>query len=477
MPILDIYGETSPDSELILDITSRKFGPLVMDLLPHGAAWDREDPVLGELVMAESLELSRVDVRARALERELDPSQTFELLPDWEASYGLPECAQPTTLEGRRAALTAKLLSQAGHDHSFSWWEGFFGKLGYPLHFVDLGPGIMTCEDDCIDLVNDEAFLHALATNPGLNDDLLECFVYANALLISFPIVHYLWQQQLVPGFQSLRGIAGNVKGHVVTVGLGGNVFYANPSLTVWTAATGVPALDVRAVCAVDDVFVAVGHSSLEAIRSDDGGKTWQVSAPFIGNTLNGISRGPLDDLVAVAVGLGGHIWRTANAGLTWTQIASPTAFQLLSIAACQGAMLAGGVNGILIRSTSNGLAPWSIIVIPGLVNNVNGVAGAGQVVVLVCSGGLIYRSTDAGLTWTQMVSPIVAHLYCVTASTSGRWTAAGAGGVIVQSLDNGITWATQISQGTDSDLRGAGYHSPDGAAVLCGDVSALITE
>ena len=477
MPILNIYGEVSPGFALVLDITSLKFGPLVMDLLPNGAAWDREDPILGELVLAESLELSRVDVRARALERELDPTQTFELLTDWEASYGLPECAQPATLEGRRAALQAKLLSQAGHDHNFNWWEKFLEALDYTLHFVDLGPGIMTCMDDCIDVVNDEAFLHALATNHGPDDALVECFVAHNALLISFPVVHYLWAQQLVPGFVSLRGVAGDIHGYVVTVGLGGNVFWASPNLVTWTAATGVPVQDVRAVCAVDDIFIAVGASALDAIYSLNGGVTWTSSAAFVGNQLNGISRGPLDDLVAVAVGLGGHIWRTANAGLTFTSVASPTALQLLCVASCQGAMLAGGISGLVLRNTANGLAPWSIITIPGLVQNVNGISGVGQIVILVADQGLIYRSVNAGSTWAQVVSPTSLHLYCVTGSTSGRWTAAGRAGVIVQSLDDGITWTIQISQGTNSDLYGAGYVSPDGAAVLCGDLSALITE
>lgn len=477
MPILDVYGEISPQSELILDITSGKFAPLVMELLPHGHAWDREDPILQDLVTAEALELSRVDVRARALERELDPSQTFELLTDWESSYGLPDCAQPATLEGRRAALSAKLLAQSGHDHSFTWWSGLLDTLGYELHFVDLGPGIFTCIDDCIDVVSDEAFLHAFAVNHGLDDDLLECVVGNNSLLISFPIVHYLWNAQVVPGAISLRGVAGTVKGFVCTVGLGGNVFWANPALTVWTAAAGVPAQDVLAVCAVDDVFVAVGAAALDGIYSSDGGKTWLSSAAFAGNTLNGISRGYLNDQVAVAVGLGGAIWRTANAGQTFASIASPTALQLLCVCSCQGAMLAAGVSGIILRNSANGLAPWSIVAVGGLTAAINGISGVGLTAVLVANGGLIYRSADAGLTWAQMISPIATNLLCVTGSVSGRWTAAGTGGVIIQSLDDGITWTTQISQGGASDIYGAGFHRPDGAAVLCGDLSALITE
>ena len=478
MPIIDLYGEAVVDGELVLDITSDKFTRVVLDLLPNGHAWDREDPVLQELVRAEAVELSRVDVRARAFKREMDPTQTFELMTDWEVSYGLPECAEPETLEGRRAALQAKLLSEPGHDQSLAWWTSFIDKLGYDLNFVDLGPGIMTCVDESIDVVNEEAFLWALATNHGPDDELLECFVSKNAPLISFPIVHYLWQQQLVPGFETLCGVAGNAKGRVACVGLGGVAFYGSPDLATWTAATGIPVgQDIRAICDVDGTFVAVGASGLDAIYSDDGGQTWASSAVFAGSTLNGVSRGPLLDQVAVAVGLGGAIWRTANAGQTWASVASPTALQLLNACSCAGAMVAAGVNGTLIRTTANGAAPWSIIAVPGLINNINGVSGVGSVVVLVTSGGQIWRSADAGLIWVQMTSPTFQDLYCVTGSVSGRWTAGGRGGQILQSLDDGITWEVQVSQAATTDLLGCGYHRPDGAVVLVGPLSTLITE
>jgi len=189
----------------------------------------------------------------------------------------------------------------------------------------------------------------------------------------------------------------------------------------------------------VDDVLVAVGASTLEAIRSIDGGKNWTTSALFAGSTLYGCARGPLADQVCVAVGLGGSIWRSANAGLNWSSVASPTALALLCVTLCEGAMLAGGINGILIRNTNNGAAPWAIIAVGGLVANINAISGFGSIVVLVTDGGGIYRSLDTGLTWEQMVSPTNLNLYCVTGSTSGRWTAAGRGGVIVQSLDGGI--------------------------------------
>jgi len=336
----------------------------------------------------------------------------------------------------------------------------------------------LTCIDDCIDVVTDEAFVWHLATNHGEDDALLECFVANNALLISFPIVHYLWESVTIAGAWSFRGIACNSKGFSVVVGLAGHGYRSGADITVWTEiVAGFGTHDVRAVCAIDDVFVVVGASNLDARYSLDHGVTWTPSALFAGNQLNGLSRGPEVDEVAVAVGAGGEIWRTANAGQTWTSIASPTAFTLLCVASCEGAMLAGGVSGILIRSTNNGLAPWSFIVVAGLGQNVRGVAGKGEVAVFVCDSGLIYRSTDTGATWTQVSSPVNTDLYAVAASSSGRWTACGAGGVIVQSLDDGVTWTLQDSQGVTADLYAACDHYPDGFALVAGDNSTLITE
>lgn len=480
MPIVDVYGEEGPGSEAVLDVTNGKYGPLVLDLLPNGLAWDREDPLLKKLCLAEAVELSRVDIRARTLEIELTPTQTFELLEDWEQSYGLPDCAATPTLALRRAALQAKLLAQAGHDQSMTWWTVLLDTIGFYLHYVDTGAQIYTCEDNCIEPISDEGFIWLLAvdhTYDAEEEALLDCFVNKNALLTSYPVIHYLWTPRLVAGFSDFRGVACDMKGRTVVVGLAGKVFYSHANLATWTpAVSGVPVQNINSVCAVDDIMVAVGASTLDAIWSTDGGINWTSSTAFAANTLNGVARGPGIDQVCVAVGLGGTIWRSTNAGQTWANVASPTALQLLCVCNCEGAMVAAGLNGIVIRSTANGAAPWSIIAIAGLGANVNAIAGLGQIVVLVTNGGFIYRSTDTGLTWTKMISPVVVNLYCVVGSPSGRWTAGGLGGVIVQSLDGGITWELQIQLNTE-DLRAATYTHPSNFAILAGNLSNVITE
>lgn len=86
-------------------------------LLPPGAAWTHEDgTVLAALLAALAQEPARVDAMAHELLAELDPHQTLQLLPQWEAMCGLPDqCSQVgETIAERRAAVLAKLSAQGG---------------------------------------------------------------------------------------------------------------------------------------------------------------------------------------------------------------------------------------------------------------------------------------------------------------------------------------------------------------------------
>lgn len=472
---VDVYGEISPGSELILDITNQKFAPLVMDLLPRGPAWDREGPVLQALVRAEALELSRVAVRAKALERELDPNQTFECVTDWEESYGLPECATPDTIEGRRAAIKAKLLAQTGHDHSLGWWTDLVAKLGYYLHFVDVGPTFMTCIDDCVDLLTDEAFAFTLAVDHGPDDALLECFVAKNALLISFPIVHYLWQSVTAPNSPHFTGVACNSKGYTAATATDGDIYVTDDLMLFQVVTAGVDS--IAAVCAVDGVFLACGYVGLGGIlRSDDNGASW-VPSGVIPCDLLGITRGPYADEIAIAVGEDGRIFGSEDAGLSWGELLSPVGSYLYAVTCAKDLLVAVGNSGIggVVRSVTGG-ATWELVVVPGMIQDLWAVAGHLDTVIAVGASGEIWRSTDKALTWELIFSGVGLPLYGVTGSPSGRWTACGRSGIILQSLDDGLTWEIQVSPVTD-DLRAAGFHLPDGRAVLVGTNKAYVVE
>src|SRR5215813_10315339 len=82
-------------------------------LLPHGPAWERDrDSVQGRLIYGLAGVWGDADGRAAdLLERESDPRQTVELLPDWERAWGLPDpcMSEPRTIADRQIALVTKM--------------------------------------------------------------------------------------------------------------------------------------------------------------------------------------------------------------------------------------------------------------------------------------------------------------------------------------------------------------------------------
>jgi hypothetical protein len=74
------------------------YAQMLLSLLPQGVAWSRD---VGTVMVRGLWGLAQywgfVDGRAAdLLERESDPRQTVELLPDWERAWGLPDRASPT---------------------------------------------------------------------------------------------------------------------------------------------------------------------------------------------------------------------------------------------------------------------------------------------------------------------------------------------------------------------------------------------
>ena len=474
MAAVGMLGETSGGVVGVMGQSNLRFVPVVSDLLPFGLAWDREDPTLQELIRAESREISRADIRGRDLTRELDPSRTFELLVDWEEAYGLPECAQPDTIEGRRAALLAKLLAQAGHDQSATYWLSIFEAFNYDLKFVDLGPEIFTCIDDCQDPMTDEGFSWLLATESGANNKVLECFINKNATLWSFPILHFLWQPpSSVPAVGDLFAIAGSQKGYLAAGGAGGATMWSDDGGDTWTAGPAF-GLDIYAVCEVEGSLFAVGALGLNALVSPDGGQSWG-SYGLITATMNAVCRAPSGVNRVVAVGAAGAMYETDFSGILWFPLASPTVSDLFGVAQGEDQiMIAVGASGTVCRSTDSG-ATWSLL--PAFTAlDLGAVAGFRSTFVAVSSGGAIFRSGDSGLTW-DAIPPITTEvLRGVVGSWTGRWTACGDNGTILSSLDDGVTWELQQSPTTE-DLRAVTAHYPGGRAVACGHNSTIVLE
>jgi uncharacterized protein YmfQ (DUF2313 family) len=110
--------------------------------LPTGPAWPRgQESVFVRVVRGLAQIFGFVDGRAAdLLERESDPGQTIELLPDWERNWGLPDpCfAEPQTIDDRHRILLLKMTLLGGQSRQFfievSAW------LGYHITISEFSP-------------------------------------------------------------------------------------------------------------------------------------------------------------------------------------------------------------------------------------------------------------------------------------------------------------------------------------------------
>jgi uncharacterized protein YmfQ (DUF2313 family) len=108
-------------------------------LLPTGPAWPREyDSVLMTLLGGLSQIWGDVDGRAAdLLEIESDPRTTFELLPDWERAWGLPDpCyTAPQSIDERHLALVMRMTMLGAQSREF--FIGVAAQIGYTITITE----------------------------------------------------------------------------------------------------------------------------------------------------------------------------------------------------------------------------------------------------------------------------------------------------------------------------------------------------
>ena len=110
-------------------------------LLPPGRAWAAAlGSVRERVLLAIGFGLERVDAQAVALLVDTFPATSDTLLPEWEASTGLPDpCAGPApTLQQRQAQVVARVASTGGQ--SAAYFEGYAAQLGFPIKVETCAP-------------------------------------------------------------------------------------------------------------------------------------------------------------------------------------------------------------------------------------------------------------------------------------------------------------------------------------------------
>lgn len=110
-------------------------------LMPMGRIWPREPDAVQTQVLATWVPAyARLYARDNHLLVDSFPATAVELLPEWEATLGLPDpCAGPApTIVQRQAQVVARLTARGGQ--SVPYFTAYAAQLGFPVTITEFVP-------------------------------------------------------------------------------------------------------------------------------------------------------------------------------------------------------------------------------------------------------------------------------------------------------------------------------------------------
>lgn len=113
----------------------------MQQVMPRGRAWPRDlASVQAQTLRTLMPTFQRLTARGAYLLTDAFPSTADELLPEWEASLGLPDpCAgESPTIALRQAQVTARFI--AGGGQSIAYFVNFAKTLGYDITIEQFAP-------------------------------------------------------------------------------------------------------------------------------------------------------------------------------------------------------------------------------------------------------------------------------------------------------------------------------------------------
>lgn len=141
------------------------FTGAILACLPTGLVWPREpDSVLARILGTLAPSYARQTDRAGYLLTDAFPDTTLELLPEWEATLGLPDpCAGSNpTLQQRQAQVRARFRADGGQ--SAAYLTAAAARLGYAITITQF-QAFKCGASRCGDPLCGEAWAHAFQVN------------------------------------------------------------------------------------------------------------------------------------------------------------------------------------------------------------------------------------------------------------------------------------------------------------------------
>jgi photosystem II stability/assembly factor-like uncharacterized protein len=215
---------------------------------------------------------------------------------------------------------------------------------------------------------------------------------------------------------------------HPRTFALAGALFVLAPA---WTPQVSGVNATLRGVSAVNDRIAWASGSGGTVLRTEDGGATWNRITVPADSTLDFRDVDAIDDRTAYLLSIGNgpasRIYKTADAGATWTlqfRNEDPNAFfDAMSFwDATHGIMIGDSIDGqFYIMTTEDGGKGWTRVPAPALPPaqaNEGAFAASGTNVAVLGSSeawigtgaaatARVLHTTDRGRTWTIAATPL----------------------------------------------------------------------
>lgn len=190
--------------------------------------------------------------------------------------------------------------------------------------------------------------------------------------------------------------------------------------------------------------FASLGGGKIG--KTTDGGLNWSYTEP---NPYTIFSFGFINNSTGAACGQVGALYRTTDAGGTWTIHNTGTTSYLNSLFFTNSSSgFVAGADGFL-RKTTNGGENWNVLVSSGTTRELLSINFADQNTGLICGTvGTILRTSDEGNSWHGIISNSNNTLKAVDFADGNTAVIVGEGGIILKTTNTGLNWSS-VNQGT----------------------------
>ena len=151
------------------NLTTADFVAALSAFLPRGRVWPKSpDSVQGQALFGFAGLFAKNSSDASALLADIFPPSTYELLPEWEATLGLPDplVGQLPTIRQRVAMVVERFCNGGGQ--SVPYIIGFAANLGYTITITEFSPSRVG-QSRAGSPLNAAAWSHAWRVNVATN--------------------------------------------------------------------------------------------------------------------------------------------------------------------------------------------------------------------------------------------------------------------------------------------------------------------